>query len=61
LNGAIRNADDVVHTLLSRAGVAGVSGTAFGDPLGLRLSYGIPLDRLEAGLGRLVETLNAWE
>ncbi|QPB24489.1 aminotransferase class I/II-fold pyridoxal phosphate-dependent enzyme [Rhizobium sp. 007] len=61
LNGATRNADDVVHTLLSRAGVAGVSGTAFGDPLGLRLSYGIPLDRLKAGLGQLVETLNAWE
>ncbi|MHC2296168.1 aminotransferase class I/II-fold pyridoxal phosphate-dependent enzyme [Rhizobium mongolense] len=55
------NADDIVNSLLSEAGVATVSGTAFGDPLGLRLSYGVPADKLEAGLRRLVELLNAWE
>ncbi|WP_349963109.1 aminotransferase class I/II-fold pyridoxal phosphate-dependent enzyme [Rhizobium sp. ZPR3] len=55
------NADDIVNTLLIHAGVAGVSGTAFGDPMGLRLSYGIPPDRLKAGLSGVVEILNAWE
>jgi aspartate aminotransferase len=53
-------ADDVVSALLSNAGVAGVSGTAFGDPMGLRLSYGIPPEMLETGLKRLVHVLNAW-
>lgn len=52
-------ADDVVGALLS-SGVATVSGTAFGDPYGLRLSYGAPLDQLETGLRRLVEVLNSW-
>lgn len=55
------SADDIVNTLLSEAGVATVSGMAFGDPLGLRLSYGVPSDTLEAGLRRLVDMLNAWE
>lgn len=60
-NGAAANADEIVNSLLSQAGVAAVSGTAFGDPAGLRLSYGIPPEKLEAGLSRLVEVLNAWE
>ncbi|RVM17895.1 aminotransferase class I/II-fold pyridoxal phosphate-dependent enzyme [Sinorhizobium meliloti] len=59
--GASPTADDVVNSLLSEAGIAAVSGTAFGDPAGLRLSYGIPTEKLEAGLRRLVEVLNAWE
>ncbi len=54
-------ADDIVNTLLCEAGVGTVSGTAFGDPAGLRLSYGIAPEKLEAGLIQLVETLNAWE
>lgn len=54
-------ADDVVNSLLSEAGVAAVSGTAFGDPSGLRLSYGIPTEMLETGLSRLVGMLNAWK
>ncbi|MCV9947468.1 aminotransferase class I/II-fold pyridoxal phosphate-dependent enzyme [Rhizobium sp. BT-175] len=54
-------ADDVVNSLLSEAGVAAVSGTAFGDPSGLRLSYGIPTEMLETGLSRLVEMLNSWK
>lgn len=56
-----RTADEVVNTLLCEAGVAAVSGTAFGDPFGLRLSYGIPPEMLETGLARLVEVLNAWK
>ncbi|KAA3509353.1 aminotransferase class I/II-fold pyridoxal phosphate-dependent enzyme [Agrobacterium vitis] len=54
-------ADDVVNSLLSEVGVAAVSGTAFGDPSGIRLSYGIPPETLETGLSRLVEMLNAWK
>ncbi|MET0498029.1 MAG: aminotransferase class I/II-fold pyridoxal phosphate-dependent enzyme [Steroidobacteraceae bacterium] len=55
-----RDADDVVAALLA-AGVAAVSGTAFGDPYGLRVSYGAPIEHLESGLRRLVDVLNAWQ
>lgn len=55
------NADDVVKALLIEAGVATVSGTAFGDPAGVRLSYGIDLEFLDKGLRRLTATLNAWK
>ncbi|MDX8437692.1 aminotransferase class I/II-fold pyridoxal phosphate-dependent enzyme [Mesorhizobium abyssinicae] len=55
------SADDVVTSLLADAGVAAVSGTAFGDPLGLRLSYGIPPEQLQTGLTRLVDLLNSWK
>jgi aspartate aminotransferase len=44
-----------------KAGVAGVSGTAFGDPMGLRLSYGLPAEILERGLSRVVDCLNNWD
>lgn len=60
-NGEAKTADDVVNALLMEAGVAAVSGTAFGDPAGLRLSYGIPHEILKTGLTRLVGVLNAWE
>lgn len=58
---ADRDVDSIVRDLITQAGVATVSGTAFGDPYGLRISYGIPAEKLERGLGRLVEFLNAWE
>ncbi len=61
LREAGTTADDVVKVLLMKAGVAAVSGTAFGDPVGLRLSYGVPPEKLEAGLTPLVDVLNAWE
>ncbi|TWB87321.1 aspartate aminotransferase [Bradyrhizobium macuxiense] len=54
------NADDVVNVLLMDAGVATVSGTAFGDPAGVRLSYGVDLNSLDKGLRRLSATLNTW-
>lgn len=60
VNGREINADDVVKTLLMNAGVATASGTAFGDPAGVRLSYGIDLERLDKGLRRLTAILNAW-
>ncbi|QND69766.1 aminotransferase class I/II-fold pyridoxal phosphate-dependent enzyme (plasmid) [Mesorhizobium loti] len=55
------DADKLVRELIAKAGVAAVSGTAFGDPFGLRLSYGVPPDKLEMGLSRLVKFLNAWD
>lgn len=60
-DGTSTTADDIVTALLAEAGVAAVSGTAFGDPAGLRLSYGIPPEKLATGLARLVEFLNAWK
>ncbi|WFU85577.1 aminotransferase class I/II-fold pyridoxal phosphate-dependent enzyme [Bradyrhizobium sp. CIAT3101] len=42
------NADDVVSALLIDANVATVSSTAFGDPAGVRLSYGIYLELAKA-------------
>lgn len=54
------DADDVANVLLMDAGVATVSGTAFGDPTGVRLSYGVDLERLDKGLRRLTATLNTW-
>lgn len=54
------SADDVVNLLLMDAGVATLSGTAFGDPAGIRLSYGIDIKLLERGLRRLTATLNTW-
>lgn len=59
-NGRELNSDDVVNALLMDAGVATVSGTAFGDPAGVRLSYGIDLELLDGGLRRLTAALNAW-
>lgn len=50
--------DDLTNRLLAEAGVAGVAGSAFGDPTGLRLSYGVQRDELEAGLVRLVTFFN---
>ena len=55
-----KDVDEVVQALLAEAGVAAVSGTAFGDPSGIRLSYGIPPEKLETGIGRLVDVLNNW-
>lgn len=59
-NGSELNADHGVKALLMDAGVATVSGSAFGDPGGVRLSYGIDLELLEKGLRRLTATLNTW-
>ncbi|WP_426420478.1 pyridoxal phosphate-dependent aminotransferase [Bradyrhizobium genosp. A] len=59
-DGRKLDADDVANTLLVEAGVATVSGTAFGDSAGLRVSYGIDLESLDKGLRRLTATLNAY-
>lgn len=52
------DADDVVNALLTDAGVATVSGTVFGDPAGIRISYGVDLELLDKGLRRLTAGLN---
>lgn len=54
------DADHVVNVLLMDAGVATVSGTPFGDPNGIRLSYGIDVELLDKALRRLTTTLNTW-
>lgn len=56
---APQTADDVVAALLSE-GVATVSGSAFGDDFGIRISYGAPIESLQTGLQRLVDVLNRW-
>lgn len=58
VNGRELNVDDVVSTLLMKAGVATVSGASFGDPAGIRLSYGIDLELLDKGLRHLIASLN---
>lgn len=57
-DGSRIDIDEIARLLIEKGAVASVSGSAFGDPTGLRLSYGVPLDKLESGLTRLVETLN---
>lgn len=51
-------ADAIAAYLLREAGVAVVSGTTFGDPAGLRLSYGVPVEELSAALERVVHALD---
>ncbi|NEV02011.1 pyridoxal phosphate-dependent aminotransferase [Bradyrhizobium uaiense] len=55
------DAHEVANALLMDAGVATVSGTVFGDPDGVRLSYGVDLGSLDKGLRRLSATLNTWK
>ncbi|MCC8944241.1 aminotransferase class I/II-fold pyridoxal phosphate-dependent enzyme [Bradyrhizobium sp. Arg62] len=57
--GLVRSTDDIARLLLAEAGVASIAGGTFGDANGLRLSFGAPPDLLEAGLKRVVETLNS--
>ncbi|WP_409363699.1 aminotransferase class I/II-fold pyridoxal phosphate-dependent enzyme [Bradyrhizobium canariense] len=58
-NGPVRSTDEIVRSLREEANVACVSGRAFGDANGLRLSFGGPLVPVEIGLRRVVHTLNS--
>lgn len=60
-NGRTKTANDFANAILIDPGIATVSGTAFGDPMGLRISYGIAPEKLEIGLNRLVDALDSWE
>jgi len=55
----VYSVDNVADELLKKAGVAAVSGAAFGDPYGLRISYGGDADAVAEGCRRLVEFFNA--
>lgn len=55
--GAV-DADAIAAYLLRQANVAVVSGQTFGDPAGLRLSYGVPAAELTAALEHVVDALN---
>ncbi|AYG70639.1 aminotransferase class I/II-fold pyridoxal phosphate-dependent enzyme [Rhizobium sp. CCGE531] len=59
VNGPVQGIDDIARILLEEAGVAAVAGSTFGDPAGLRLSFGAPGELLIPALERVVDTLNA--
>lgn len=54
-----KSADDVARVLLEETGVASVGGTTFGDPSGLRFSFGAPPDKIEPALTKVVAMLNS--
>ncbi|MCW1413002.1 aminotransferase class I/II-fold pyridoxal phosphate-dependent enzyme [Rhizobium sp. 1AS11] len=59
ISSPVQGVDDIARILLDEAGVASVAGSTFGDPAGLRLSFGAPPELLIPALEALVETLNA--
>ncbi|WP_081160118.1 aminotransferase class I/II-fold pyridoxal phosphate-dependent enzyme [Ensifer aridi] len=56
---SVRTGSDISRLLLEEAGVASVAGSTFGDPDGLRLSFGAPPERLIPALEKVVDTLNS--
>jgi aspartate/methionine/tyrosine aminotransferase len=57
LGGTLRDATALCERLLMEAGVAAVSGEAFGDPRCLRLSYATSDELLREGLARVARFL----
>lgn len=55
----VKTVDDIARLLLEETGVASVAGSTFGDPTGLRLSFGAPPELLLPALEKLVGSLNA--
>jgi aspartate aminotransferase len=53
----VRNADEFTAAALDRAHVAVVSGTPFGCPTHVRLSFATSLDKIQGGLERLARLL----
>ncbi|WP_395090960.1 pyridoxal phosphate-dependent aminotransferase [Vaginella massiliensis] len=53
----LHNADDVAMYLLEKALVAVVSGTSFGSPNCIRISYAAALDELEEAMKRIKKAL----
>ncbi|XOD68640.1 MAG: pyridoxal phosphate-dependent aminotransferase [Flavobacteriales bacterium AspAUS03] len=53
----IRNANDLTMFLLEKAHVATVSGAAFGDDQGLRISYAVSEEKLREAFQRIREVL----
>jgi aspartate aminotransferase len=54
---SIQGSDALAEHLLERYGLAVVPGSAFDHDEGIRLSFTLPLDSLEQGLGLLIEAL----
>ncbi|XYI00023.1 pyridoxal phosphate-dependent aminotransferase [Sorangium sp. So ce1128] len=55
----VEDVDQLAELLLHKARCAVVPGSAFGDPVGIRISYAIGEEELYAGLCRLSNVLNA--
>ena len=53
----VAGSDDLSEVLLERHGLAVVPGSAFDYDGGIRLSFTLPLEALEQGLGLLLEAL----
>jgi aspartate aminotransferase len=53
----IKNADDLCMYLLNKAHVSTVTGTAFGDPNSIRISFANSLDKIEKAILRIKEAL----
>ena len=54
---AINNADDLCMYLLNTAHVSTVTGSAFGEPECIRLSFANSMDKIEKGLARIKDAL----
>ncbi len=54
---AINNADDLCMYLLNTAHVSTVTGTAFGEPTCIRLSFATSLDKIEKAAARIKKAL----
>ncbi len=55
----IHSCDHLTQFLNERTGVGTVPGSAFGDPLSIRISYAVEPDDLREGLERLVRACNS--
>lgn len=56
-NEVLANADDLCMYLLNTAHVSTVTGSAFGEPTCIRLSFANSMKNIEAGLARIKEAL----
>lgn len=58
-NTLVRDADDLAMYLMEQGHVSTVTGSAFGDPLCIRLSYANSLEKLALAVDRMKEALGA--
>ena len=58
-NDVIRNADDLSMYLLNKGHVSTVTGSAFGDPQCIRISFANSMENIEKGLERIHTALSA--
>lgn len=54
----IENADGLTMYLLNKGHVSTVTGTAFGDPQCIRISYANSMEKIEKGFERIVDALS---